>query len=121
MYSNGFFLCIDPCAKHIGRAKEYPYLALVGVADELFAHFIVFSLLDKTDFVSRNAVVFYQFAFDFSVGIPFVGLVSTQIRKDKLSTFLRFVLLIIFIDFHRTMRGFVIGMIFILIGDHSHI
>ena len=121
MYSNGFFLCIDPCAKHIGRAKEYPYFALVGVADKLFSHLVVFSLLDKTDFVGRNAIVFYQFALDFSVRIPLIRLVSTQIRKDKLSPFLCFVLLIIFIDFHRTMRGFVIGMIFILIVDHSHI
>ena len=77
MNDNGALLRIDPCTEHFGRTKEHPYLTLVGIGDELFAHLLVLCLLDKADFMSWNTVVFYQFAFDFSVGIPLPSFVST--------------------------------------------
>ncbi|COX33433.1 Uncharacterised protein [Mycobacterium tuberculosis] len=88
MHGNGSFLCVYASSEHTRRTEQYTDFALVHPVDKVFTLLVIFRLLNKPYFVCRYAVVFYEFAFNFGVHIPFAWLVSSQIRKNKLSSFL---------------------------------
>ncbi len=109
------FLCIYTNSKPDSRSKQYPFYPGIYGVYQRFPGFIAFTFLNETDFRSRYAVVFNQLAFNFAIYIPSIAwLISTQIRKNKLCSFLCIVLVVIFCNHFGTMGSLVVGMVFIV-------
>ena len=72
--------------------------------------------------MGRYAVILHQLALYLTIYVPFPGLVSTEVGKDKLCTFMLVVFIIVVGNHPCAMAGFVVHMI-AETGriDHAHI
>jgi hypothetical protein len=111
MNGYGSFLRVYACAEHFSTAEQDTYLSVVHCFYHGFADGFRFGFLNETDFVRGYMVVFNQFAFDFTVRIPFARLVCPQIAEHELRSFPPVILFIVFGDVGGAVGRLVVDMV----------
>ena len=105
-------LCVHTCAQHGSRTEDDTDVASVHGIHHRFLGFLILAFLNEAYFIGWNMIILYQLSLDFRIDVEVsAGLVSTQVRENKLCTFLCIVLSIIVIEHLGTVACLVVYMV----------
>ena len=112
MDRHGTLLGIHTSTQHRGRTEDNADIPTVHSIYHRFLCLLVFTFLNEAYLVGRDMIVFYQFSLDFRIDIEVsTGLVSTQVRENKMRSLLCIVLSVIVIEHLDTVTCLVVDMI----------
>ena len=121
MDGHGPLLGVDSRSQFLGGAEKETDASGVHVVKQFLTRVVAVRLLNETDLLFRNVMVFHQLAPDFAVNVPFVRLVRAQVGKHELRALLVEILVVVFRNPGRAVGCLISRIVPVFHVDEAHV
>ena len=121
MDGHGPFLCVDTRSQFLCGAEKETDAPGIHILEQFLACVVAVRLLNELYLLFRDIMVFHELAPDFTVDVPLVGFIGTQVLKNELCAFLVKIFIVILRNLGRAMGRLVSRTVAVLLVYQPHV